>query len=143
MSIEKILEQTREAIEGGHWKVFGVPGESDDTPGIAYSVGFAETFDHAEVVLSGLPIEIGHRLVNDIGELIRNGRRFSHGDLSDEIVRNYNVPADVAENNFFVNDSVAPNRRYTMIQCVWPDKNGALPTKSDSKQRLYGSVSVN
>lgn len=119
-------------VEHHGWHVITVPGGAS-TPGWAYSIGLHHTFEHPEVILFGLPVDPMHRMINVIGDAIRDGTRFSTRSTSTEILEGYTCAFE----------SVAPpwyevflgyavwfhqGADFPVVQCLWPDRDGALPT---------------
>lgn len=68
MSNSKVLDKLKSDIEKYGWHVLSVFG--NDLPNFAYSIGFTETLNHPEIVISGLNTDLMHELLNDIGSLI-------------------------------------------------------------------------
>jgi hypothetical protein len=48
----------------------------------AYTVGLAGQFDHPELALVGFGPNDSCYILNELGDQVRRGRRFSHGDLA-------------------------------------------------------------
>lgn len=49
------------------WHVITIPAD-DDTLGWLFSAGMYKTFAHPEVVVFGLDQEVGHWLINEVGD---------------------------------------------------------------------------
>jgi hypothetical protein len=45
----------------------------------AYTIGLSAGFDHPELVITGVTMETAGRILNEIGETIRAGAHFTHG----------------------------------------------------------------
>jgi hypothetical protein len=58
---------------------------TDYLPAFAYSIGLWQKFGHPEIICFGLSIETLHGLINDVGELVRNGETI-------EVAKDYEVP---------------------------------------------------
>ena len=71
------------------WSVMKV--SNDLGPDFAYSAGIYRTLGHPEIILFGLPLEIMHRLINDVGDRVRTGARYVAGQTSDEFLEGYPV----------------------------------------------------
>lgn len=67
-------------IERYGWMIQAVIG---DEPALtwAYTIGLAGGLGHPELVVVGLGMNATGRLLNGIGEQIREGRRFNNGDV--------------------------------------------------------------
>src|SRR5687768_9010194 len=76
-SDEKVLAD----VEEHGWHMIGIEAD-EEGPAFAYTIGLYETFGQPEVILFGLDTGIMFRLLNQIGEQVREGRRFGHGSES-------------------------------------------------------------
>ena len=56
-------------------------------PSFAYSIGLTETYNHPEIICFGLSNDLGHAIINDIAELIKNGEKFEAEKISTEIFK--------------------------------------------------------
>jgi Domain of unknown function (DUF4262) len=52
-------------------------------------LGLCKEFGHPEIIIFGLAEETMHRLVNDVGEQVRNGVRYSAGDQTSDLLKGY------------------------------------------------------
>ncbi|MCY7412782.1 MAG: DUF4262 domain-containing protein [Salinibacterium sp.] len=105
--------------------------ETDQQPNYAYSVGLWKTFQHPEVIVFGLLPDVGHRLINVIGEGVREGTRFPSSGTSSEVLEGRDcafrevspgaIPAYMGEAQKYYG-TVFP-----AIHCIWPDRDGRLP----------------
>jgi len=63
------------------WHVVMIP-EEDGTPGWSFSVGLFKSFNHPEVVVFGLPLELSGQVINGISAVIQKGKTFESGQES-------------------------------------------------------------
>ena len=96
-----------------------------------YTVGLELTFRHPEVVLVG-DWQHAHPYLNVIGDLIRDGRRFSPGDTSDELLDGFTVrfcPVGDAVLREALTWAHWAARRgpFRALQLVLPDTSGRWP----------------
>ncbi len=141
MSNSKIFKKVDEDIAKYGWHVLSVACE--DSPSFSYTVGFEQTLSHPEIIMSGLGTELMHHLLNDIGELIKNGSSFKNGDLSNEVVKGFPVKfievKDSALSEYLrVAKAHYDNKGFRALQCVWPDKDGVFQTASNQDQEVLG-----
>jgi hypothetical protein len=112
--------------------VQGIEG-AGDTPAFSYTVGLQKTFDQPEVLVLGLPVDVSQRLLNIIGERMREGQRFEPGVSYKGVVpvdeirfREVKNPAHlrsyVGYALWFYGDT--PVR---LFQLIWPDEQGNFP----------------
>lgn len=122
------------------WHVIGVT-EDEEGPAFAYSIGLYHTFGHPEVLVLGLAVEVMHRIINGIGELVRSGQRFEHLHESGDVLDNYNVAFRALERRhypdylgyahwFYRGDN------FLALQCVWPDSQHRYPWHAELRGAL-------
>ena len=61
----------------------------DEHPGWAFSIGLFQTFQHPELLIFGLELDLMHRLINSLGEEVRAGRRFAADFEHDALLKGY------------------------------------------------------
>lgn len=121
----------RDLVERHGWAVVKVP-EGDRGPGFAYTVGLARSFDHPEVLISGLELDMLHGILNDISAQIRDGARFAAGEQSDEVLEGYPVMfRDISPAAFdtYLGAGVRfyKDVPFSALHCIWPDNTGRFP----------------
>jgi len=117
------------AVHG--WHVVKVM-EDAAGPAHAFSIGLHEKHDHPEIVVVGPDLDVMHRLVNALGEDVRDGRRFRPGASYEGIVSGLGChfravhPANYADflgyAGWYYQGAAFP-----ALQCVWPDPDGRFP----------------
>ena len=143
MNKAKIMAKVASDIASYGWHVLHVL--SEDEASFSYTVGFTETLGHAEVIMSGLRRELRHDLLNDIGNLIKNGERFEKGDISHRVVKGLPVKfIAVDEKSKVAYLRMAANRYgeagFQALQCVWPDKHGEFQADTNLAQEILGQA---
>ena len=128
---DELLVQTKTNIAKYGLQVIMVSG-SDYSPSFAYSIGLFETYNHPEIICFGLPEKLGHEIINDVADLLKNG----------EIIKthtNYdNIFKDSKAEFLFVDDrniddyfGAALNYydtiKFPALQLVWTDRNDKFP----------------
>lgn len=127
-AIEGHLEQMRELIAEHGWAIQAVLGKqtAEQVP-FQYTVGLT-AFDHPEFVLYGLGAQLGGGILNDLGERVRAGERFSPGDRLEGVLTGGYVPELVAVEDD--EDLVVARTLYDEIdalQVVLPDREHRMP----------------
>jgi hypothetical protein len=69
----------RETIRRCGWALQAVLGDDEEGPPFAYTVGLSG-FDHPELVLFATSQATAAAVLNDLGELVRGGRRLAAGE---------------------------------------------------------------
>jgi hypothetical protein len=123
------------------WSVIGIE-ESDEGPGYAFSVGIFHTLGQPELVIMGLKFPTAGQLVNDIGDMMRNGQTFAPGNRSEEVAQGLAVEFVGVDPRFYreyFGYARWLNRGsgFPMLQCVWPDKKGIFPGEPGYDDRFY------
>lgn len=105
---------------------------SGDAPPCAFSVGLFRSFDHPEVAVFGLALDVLRAAVDRVGERVRSGERFEPGDVAGGIVEGRTVafrgivPRHCAP---FLGHAVwyHGGARFPALQAIWSDEAGHLP----------------
>ncbi len=129
-----------EGIEEHGWRVVLIP-EDEDGPGFAYSVGLFRNFEHPEIIIFGLDLELMHGLINNMGEDVRNGSTFETGRRVEDVLEGYAVEfREVARRHHREYLGYAGwfygGENFPAIQCVWPDMEGRFPDDPDASESL-------
>lgn len=123
------------------WHVIQVFDENGELPDFAYSVGLWQTFDHPEVIVFGHNYEWCAGMVNAVGEDVRAGRRFTHGDRDTSFLAPFEVAfLDVLKEHYeehlgwdrwFYRDDDFP-----ALQCVFQERaSNAYPWQDGCTDR--------
>jgi hypothetical protein len=102
-----------------------------DGVSFAYTIGLWLTFDHPELVLVG-PWSAWHGILANAVELIKDGRQFSPGDQSDDVLDDYAVRfAEVSTRNrrqlLTFADWASGRRGFGALQLILPDGQRRWP----------------
>lgn len=100
--------------------------------GWAFTVGFAQTFGHPEVVVFGLPADVLRAMLDAIGLQLRAGRTFPDGHVDAALAPPYRCvfrgvyagwhAAVLPAASWFYGD-----RAYAAVQLFWPDREQRWP----------------
>ncbi|HVK78953.1 MAG TPA: DUF4262 domain-containing protein [Kofleriaceae bacterium] len=132
------MDRVREGVAEHGWWVMKVPaGESADEPAFAYTIGLWSSYQHAELIVIGLPLEVAHVVLNDLGGRIRDGRPVPVGADLAEVIQGYPVRlrevVDPQSHRAHVGRALAYHRApFPLLQLVWPDKQGRFPGHPDA-----------
>lgn len=105
-------------------------------PSFAYSIGLYETYGHPEIICIGLKNATAHQIINDAAEQIKNGEKFKHGDISNEIFENgkagfLSVDPRNIDDYFGTAINYYGHSDFPAIQLVWTDRNDKFPWEED------------
>ena len=130
--MEDRLQEFATDIATYGWIVMKVSANTPPDPDFAYSIGLFQSYSHPEIILVGLPIEIAHQIINDVGAAIREGKRYVAGGTSDEFLERYNVTFRTVP-EYQYGAYLGWGRRYyrshhfPVLQLVYPDRMGRWP----------------
>lgn len=128
------------------WAVVSVI--SDKEPAWLYTVGLQSSFDHPELVIHGLHPEQGHSLLVGAVDLIRKGKRFEGGTVTDELLGGgYGmaiVKVDEPLNPLYplnIDTFFTPAEQIEAVQLVWPNVNHIYPwgPGGQTEQVVFGT----
>lgn len=113
------------------WAVIGIP-EDDEGPSYSFSVGMSYTLGVPELLIVGQKPENAQGLINHVGELIREGRRFTAGERADGVLEGYQavfVTVDPRHYREYLGYACWINRGldFPVLQIVCPDREGRFP----------------
>lgn len=130
----KAEQKIRDDVENYGWSV-GLFEKGTATPSFAYTIGLWKTFNHPEVIAFGLPINLLHTILNDVGELVKKGEELILDVDNKDIL--LNLPVQLRR----VDESNIPDyfgfaqwfneyEPFPALQLFWPDKVGKFPWES-------------
>jgi hypothetical protein len=136
--IEWMIEENGWAIE----PVAAQPGNVPPIAGYIYTIGFPQAFDFPEVVLFGLQPVAARGLFDLVADLLGGGTEIPLGvelaGLFDNDLRCVFAPVDLVEWRALFATGVAWHRGapFDVVQLLWPDRNGFLPSEPGFDHRL-------
>ncbi len=109
-----------------------VEASPDEGPPHAYTVGLFRSWDHPEVAVFGLAPEIMQAAVARLGERVRKGERFEHGDVAVAVLDDRAVTfRRIVPRHFAEHLARAVwyhgGARFPALQAVWADADGRFP----------------
>jgi Domain of unknown function (DUF4262) len=131
-------------IETDGWAMVPVAPRADTqppVPGYSYTVGLT-VFEFPEVVVFGLTPVAARGIVGDLAAIVRDGGAVPIGEeftgLFDSGLRSCLLELDLGAvaGIFPAADAWHGTSRYRVVQLLWPDRNGFLPTEPGFDQRL-------
>jgi hypothetical protein len=120
------------------WHVVMIP-EEDGTPGWSFSVGLFKTFNHPEVVVFGLPLELSGQVINGVGADIQKGKTFEPGREYPEILEGVLCTFRPVVQRWYrpflgYAGWYYRGPEFPVLQCIWPDKEQHYPWEPGFKQ---------
>ena len=132
-------------IETTGWALEPVAANTDvdpPTPGYAYTIGFPEAFGFPEVLIFGLTPVAARGLLDLVADLLRGGTEIPLGveliGVFDNELRCVFAPVDLSTWAELVDVAVSWHRgtNFQLVQMLWPDRNGFLPTEPGFDRRV-------
>jgi len=136
--IEWMIETKGWAIE----PVMPDPDTDPPTPAYAYTIGLPELTGFAEVAVFGLTPVAASGLLDLLVDLLLGGTEIPIGvelaGLFDNDLRCLFLPVDLDERGGWFTTATAWHRgqHFDMVQLLWPDRNGFLPTEAGYAQNM-------
>ena len=138
------LEDLRQKIDAHGWAIRNV-SDADPEKALSYTVGLT-VHDHPEVVMTGLPPEVGSAFLNIVGEVVvREGGRFTAGQATTELSDGPAMPVIVVADKTELTAVSSFYGDVPALQIVWTDSGGRLPwepgyANPPGSQRLLGAI---
>jgi hypothetical protein len=132
-------------IETNGWALEPVspqPESDPPTPAYAYTIGVPALVGFPEVVVFGLTPAAANGLIGLVVDTCRGGTEIPMGaellGLLDNDLRCVFAPVDLSEHASYFATAAAWYRGevYSMVQLLYPDRNGFMPYESGFDQRM-------
>lgn len=138
--MDEIERQVIDDIAQYGWHVIQV-AEDDEGPAFAFSIGFYRSFGHPEVIITGLPIDVMHVILNAIGDSLRAGMRFEADGTYDTLLEGYDCtfrPVPKEQYREFLGTAMwyYKGTDFPCLQCFWPDRAGRWPWDPEASERF-------
>lgn len=124
-------DQVTATVREHGWMVAMIPGD-EHSPGFAYTIGLRHSLGTPELAMFGLPIDVMHALLNDVGALIREGAPTADGSVVDGLLAS-GLPLTLRDVDsrwyraFFGQAIRFHGAPFPVRQVVWPGRSGAFP----------------
>jgi hypothetical protein len=132
-------------IETNGWALEPVAAQPDvnpPTPSYAYSIGMPDAVSFPDVAVFGLTPVAANGLVTLVADACRGGTEIPLGvelvGLLDNELRCYFAPIDIDVHAAFFGTAAAWYRGapISMVQLLFPDRNGFMPYEAGYEQRM-------
>ena len=136
----ELLSRTRVNVEKYGLQVIMV-GSTDYTPSFAYSIGLYKTYNHPEIICFGLPDNLGHAIINDVANLIKNGEAIISRKIYENIFKKSKAEfLSVDDRNIDDYFGAALNyyesQKFPALQLVWTDRNDKFPWEENFEEKF-------
>jgi len=126
------------------WHVINVEGD-DNKPNFSYSVGLYKTFKAPEVIIIGLPLEVGQEIINLIGDDIAEGKKYKKGKYYHDIIEGYDCFLTEVENKFYKEYFgyaiwYYKGEKFPVLQCIYPDQENSYPWDWSDEDQVFQPV---
>ncbi|MEV8127867.1 DUF4262 domain-containing protein [Streptomyces sp. NPDC085944] len=127
-----IQSKIREDIAREGWSWIWVFDPDGKLSPFAYTIGFAATFGHPEIVVAGLPEGASEGVLSSAHAELESGAIFSDGSVSDGVleafaVRFRSVSVSAQPDVLVQATEFYGGREFEVLQLCWPDKDGNFP----------------
>ena len=129
-----------EHIEKFGWHVALIP-EDEVGPAFAFSVGLVKSFNHPEILIVGLNVQLMHQMINGIGDEVKAGKRFSPGHKYPGFLEGHECLFQTVDEKFYRDylgtaTAFYRGKDFPVLQCLWPDMNGVFPGEPEFPDNL-------
>jgi hypothetical protein len=125
---EHVVTDLLATIDRHGWAVRHVgPGARREEVVFSYTIGLT-AMGHPEVVVQGLPFDVAHAFLNDVGQDVRMGKSFPAGTVTEDLTSPASPVVFIAVED--TSGLTAVEQVYghvDAVQLVWPDSRGRLP----------------
>lgn len=132
-------------IELYGWHVIKVP-EDDFGPSFGHSIGFYHSFEHPEIIIIGLDLDVIHYVINRIGDAIREGILFQSGQFYSNIIENVDCYFTAVNPDFYKDYAGYAQLIYKddfpLLQCIYPTISGIYPWQTEWPAELKSAQPV-
>ena len=142
--VDRVLDELRDMINEHGWAVRNVMS-ADPAECLSYTVGLT-AHGHPEVVMTGLPPEVGHAFLNIAGEIVvREGGTLTAGTRSFDFAEGPGMPVIAVEDTSGLTAVEQVYGRISAVQVIWSDSRGNFPwdvgyANPPGSQPLLGSL---
>ena len=124
---QKIIDD----IKNYGWHVIKVL-EDNSGPGFVYSIGFFETFNHPEIIIIGLNLDLSHNIINDIGDDIKRGTMFNPDKFYPNLIEGFECYFTQVDKGFYEEyvgqaQWYYEEKQFPLLQCIYPTTKGIYP----------------
>jgi hypothetical protein len=118
-------------IEEFDWHCMHIREENGEPPW-TFTIGLYETWQHPELIITGLSKEVTHQMLDTIAVRIEENRPIDLSNTTDALLTGYSCCfLDVPKENYFINVGFArwyyQGNDFPLYQIVWPSKEGHFP----------------
>lgn len=136
----KLLENTKSNIDKFGLQVIMI-SPTNYSPAFAYSIGLWETYGHPEIICFGLPKDIGHKIINDVAEIIKQGNKIEVNKNYSEVFKDskatfLEVDTRNIEDYFGLALDYYKHKRFRALQLIWTDRNDKFPWEEGFEEKF-------
>ena len=137
---DELLVQTKLNVEKFGLQVVMV-SSANYSPSFSYSIGLTKTYNHPEIICFGLTNQLGHAIINDVAEIIKNGSKIEIGKIYTEIFKNskatfLEVDNRNIEDYFGGALNYYENEKFKAIQLIWTDRKDKFPWEENFEEEF-------
>ncbi len=148
--MDKLEEKAFKNIEEFGCHVLHVM-EEDEYPSFSYSIGIEKSTGHPEVIVTGLPQELAHWMVNEYNSRVKAGESFKVGEYYPGFLEGFDVTFKEVEKKhyreyFGWGHWLYKSDSFKVLQLIYPNTSGVWPWDKEASKdftwyipRLYAN----
>lgn len=135
--MSKVTDKIKNDVREHGMHIIGVMGDASGPP-FSYSIGLYANYKHPEIIICGMDQQTAHTVINCcIGDLIKEGKVFSDGQTSSELLQGYDCAfreVSVVHYQEYLGQAqwFYQGNAFPCLQCFWPDEQGKFPWDEDA-----------
>lgn len=140
ISKDDLLEETKLNIDKFGLQVIMVTS-TNYSPSFSYSVGLTKTYNHPEIICFGFSNSLGHEIINDVAEIIKNGEIIESGKIYTEIFKDsratfLKVDKRNIQDYFGAGLNYYEDEEFNALQLIWTDRNDKFPWEDNFEEEF-------
>lgn len=140
ISKDDLFEETKLNIDKFGLEVILVTS-TNYSPSFAYSIGLTKTYNHPEIICFGFSNRLGHEILNDVAEIIKNGEIIKSGLIYTEIFKDsratfLKVDKRNIRDYFGAGLNYYDDEEFNALQLIWTDRNDKFPWEDNFEEEF-------
>ena len=140
ISKDDLFEETKLNIDKFGLEVILVTS-TNYSPSFAYSIGLTKTYNHPEIICFGFSNRLGHEILNDVAEIIKNGEIIKSGIIYTEIFKDsratfLKVDKRNIRDYFGAGLNYYDDEEFNALQLIWTDRNDKFPWEDNFEEEF-------
>lgn len=127
------LKRVHADVSQHGWHVVAVAPRPDESfAPFAFTVGLFQTYQHPELIVFSLPMNVAHSILGTCVERIEEGKTFDGGPVRSDVLNRYRAAFLTVDQSFYrdyLGTAIGfyEHLDFPVLQLVWPDRDDHFP----------------